>query len=175
MKLRDICEFFLRKNDKSFVRNCIYEKLLDYERKNPLQCMNIIQNIDYLCANLQMEYELVSIFEKICDKNLYSEYMCMESKVENATLIFFMAHQIDKIGISKLTEDSYNWFKKQLLESMFKILKSMTLFNEVEWEEYLMSEHDENKNVKYVELLAYSLLTLWTVKIAKKLITEILN
>ena len=86
-----------------------------------------------------------------------------------------MAHQIDKIGISKLTEDSYNWFKKQLLESMFKILKSMTLFNEVEWEEYLMSEHDENKNVKYVELLAYSLLTLWTVKIAKKLITEILN
>ena len=82
MKLRDICEFFLRKNDKSFVRNCIYEKLLDYERKNPLQCMNIIQNIDYLCANLQMEYELVSIFEKICDKNLYSEYMCMESKVE---------------------------------------------------------------------------------------------
>lgn len=173
MKVRDICEFFLNKTDESLVRNRIFKKLLEFEAKNQLQCMNINENINFSCANLQMEYELISIFEKICDKNLYSEYMSTESKMNNATLIFYIAIKIDKIGVLKLTEDSYNWFKKQMIESMLKSLNCMTLFNEFEWDDYLVPEND-NRELKYGEAIVYGLLTLWTIKTVKKLITDIL-
>ena len=50
MKVRDICEFFLNKTDESLVRNRIFKKLLEFEAKKQLQCMNINENINFSCA-----------------------------------------------------------------------------------------------------------------------------
>ena len=114
MKTRDICNLFLTKRDKSFVRNCIYGNIIKYEKVNTLQCMNMEREINISSKNFQMENDLVSIFEKICDKNLCLEFMCDASKENNATIILLIANKLDKLVTKKLSEDCYNCFLKSL-------------------------------------------------------------
>jgi S-adenosylmethionine:tRNA-ribosyltransferase-isomerase (queuine synthetase) len=168
MKTRDICNLFLTKRDKSFVRNCIYGNIIKYEKVNTLQCMNMEREINISSKNFQMENDLVSIFEKICDKNLCLEFMCDASKENNATIIFLIANKIDKLATEKLSEDCYNWFLKSLTEKMVSLMNSMTMFSEKEWDVYLLGKPDETSS-NIGETIIYVALVLWGIKTFKSI------
>ena len=172
MKTREISQLFLSKSDKSFVRNCIYKNIIKFKEKNALQCMNIDRNINFSSTNFQMENDLISIFEEVCDKNLCSEIMSKQSKKRNATIIFLVACKIDIVAREKLTEDCYNWFLKSLLEKINSLLCSMTMFFDNDWNEYLLQKPDEPKS-NIGETIIYTIIFLCSVNTFKMILKDV--
>jgi hypothetical protein len=171
MKTRDICSYLLQKNDESFVRQSIFRKIIDFEAKNKVICMEIDRKINFSSANIQMEYELISIFDKTCDEFVCKEFMCNASKSKNATLIFWIVLKIDTIAFTKLTEDCYTWFLKQILESTNTQLNAQTKFTEDDWIHYLDTEKNE---MNMSEAILLTMIVVWSLKTVKNMVHEIL-
>ena len=174
MKTREICQLFLSKCDKSFVRNCVYENMIKFNTYSPLKCMNIERDINVSSSNFLMENDLISLFYKVCDKNLCKEFMSEKSKNDNATIIFTISYKVDKVASEKLTEDCYNWFLKSLMEKMVSLFHTMTIFSDKEWDYYLLGQPDESR-VNIGEIFVYSLLFLWGVKTLKTFVKDVVN
>ena len=171
MKTREICQLFLSKCDKSFVRNCVYENMIRFSSNHPLKCMNMDRDINFSSSNFQMEDDLISLFEKVCDKNLCQEFMSETSKEDNATIIFTIAYKVDKLASEKLTEDCYNWFLKSLTQKMVELLHTMTIFTDTEWDVYLLGKTIKS-TLEVGEVVIYSLLLLWGVKTLETLMKD---
>jgi hypothetical protein len=174
MKTREICQLFLSKSDKSFVRNCVFENMIRFKSDFALKCMNIERDINLTSSNFLMEDDLISLFEKACDKHLCQEFMSEKAKNDNATTIFTISYKVDKIASEKLTEDCYNWFSKSLMEKMVALFYTMTIFSEKEWDVYLLGKPVESR-VNIGEFFVYSLLVLWSVKTLKTFVKDIVN
>ena len=134
--------------------------------------MNIDRNINFSSTNFQMENDLISIFEEVCDKNLCSEIMSKQSKKRNATIIFLVACKIDIVAREKLTEDCYNWFLKSLLEKIDSLLCSMTMFFDNDWNEYLLQKPDEPKS-NIGETIIYTIIFLCSVNTFKMILKDV--
>ena len=80
MKTREICQLFLSKCDKSFVRNCVYENMIKFNTYSPLKCMNIERDINVSSSNFLMENDLISLYDKVCHKNLCKEFTSEKKK-----------------------------------------------------------------------------------------------
>ena len=171
MKTRHICSYLLHKNDESYVQQSIFRKIIDFEAKNKVICMEIDRKIHFSSANIQMEYELISIFDKTCDEFVCKEFMCNASKSKNATLIFWKALKIDTIAFTKLTEDCYSWFSKKIMESLNTQLIAQTKFSEDDWILYLDTKPNE---MNLSEAIILTMVVVWSLKTVKNMLHEIL-